>query len=92
MDRHLGTSHLQNTLICIAFCKYCKDMNPDNMNEHTFMYYFIRNIIAIDRLNPKGRLYEGMDEKSRSFYNVFAIGLKLALANLLERNPTFEEA
>lgn len=92
LDRHLGTSHLQNTLICIAFCKYCKDMNPDNMSEHTFMYYFIRNIIAIDRLNPKGRLYEGMDEKSRLFYDAFTIGLKLALANLLERNPTFKEA
>ena len=66
-------------------------MNPDNINEHTFMYYFIRNIITIDRLNPKGRLYEGMDERSKHFYDTFITALRAALANLLERNPTFKE-
>ena len=91
LDRHLESSHLQNTLLCIAFCKYCNNMNPDNINEHTFMYYFIRNIITIDRLNPKGRLYEGMDERSKHFYDTFITALRAALTNLLERNPTFKE-
>lgn len=90
LDRHLTEySHLQNTLICVAFCKYCLNMNPDNMNEHTFMYYFIRNIIAIDRLNPKGRLYEGMDDRSKQFYDTFLAKLKEAMNALLDRNPNF---
>ena len=55
------------------------------------MYYFIRNIITIDRLNPKGRLYEGMDERSKHFYDTFITALRAALTNLLERNPTFKD-
>ena len=92
LDRHLTEySHLQNTILCIAFCKYCQNMTPNNMNEHTFMYYFIRNIIAIDRLNPKGRLYEGMDERSKAFYDSFVSALRKAMENLLIRNPKFNE-
>ena len=64
-------------------------MNPDNMNEHTFMYYFIRNIIAIDHLNPKGRLYEGMDDRSKQFYDNFVARLKEALNAIISRNPSF---
>lgn len=92
LDRHFTEfTHLQNTLLCVAFCKYCLNMNPDNMNEHTFMYYFIRNIIAIDRLNPKGRLYEGMDDRSKQFYDTFTSKLKEAMICLLNRNPNFLE-
>lgn len=90
LDRHLTEyNHLQNTLLCVAFCKYCQNMNPDNMNEHTFMYYFIRNIIAIDRLNPKGRLYEGMDDRSKQFYDKFVAQLKSAMEAIITRNPNF---
>lgn len=93
LDRHLTEyNHIQNTLICVAFCKYCLNMSPDNMNEHTFMYYFIRNIIAIDRLNPKGRLYDGMDDRSKEFYDKFLTQLKRAMEALFTRNPNFSIA
>ena len=93
MDRHMiGYTHIQNLALCEAFCKYCQNMSPDNMNEHTFMYYFIRNIIAIDLLNPKGRLYEGMDERSKTFYDLFIHNLKQATNNLIERNPNLIES
>ena len=58
-----------NLKYCLAFCKYCMNMSPDNIEEHTFMYYFIRNIILLDRLNPHGKLYDTMDEKSKTFYD-----------------------
>lgn len=32
----------------ILFCKYCMNYNPSNMKDHTFMYYFISNIIYLD--------------------------------------------
>lgn len=88
LARHLITySHDQLVALCVAFCKYCQNMVPDNMDEHTFMYYFIRNIIAIDRLNPKGRIYEVMDDRSKQFYDTYTKALKDALNNLIERNP-----
>lgn len=90
LDRHLVMyNHIQNTMLCIAFCKYCMNMSPDNMSEHTFMYYFIRNIIALDRLNPKGRMYEVMDDRSKKFYDTYMAALKSAMKNLLERNQKF---
>ena len=90
LDRHLTEyNHIQNLMLCIAFCKYCINMSPDNMDEHTFMYYFIRNIIAIDRLNPKGRMYEAMDDRSKNFYDTYVAALKSAMENLIGRNPNF---
>lgn len=32
----------------IVFCKYTRDMKPENTDEHTFMYYFINNILSLD--------------------------------------------
>lgn len=81
LDRHF-VDHLMNLKICVAFCKYCLNKNPDNITDHTFMYYFIRNIIAMDRLNPKGQLYEGMDDRSKKFYDEFSSALKRCFVNL----------
>lgn len=32
----------------IIFCKYCMNMSPSNIADHTFMYYFIYNICMLD--------------------------------------------
>lgn len=80
----------QAMMICLAYCKYCCNMNPDNMAEHTFMYYFIRNIIAIDRINPRGRAYHSINAKDKIFYDTFVANLRECMNNLLERNVTFK--
>ncbi len=80
----------QAMMICLAYCKYCCNMNPDNMAEHTFMYYFIRNIIAIDRINPRGRAYHSISAKDKAFYDTFVANLRECMNNLLERNVTFK--
>lgn len=80
----------QAMMICLAYCKYCCNMNPDNMAEHTFMYYFIRNIIAIDRINPRGRAYHSISTKDKVFYDTFVANLRECMNNLLERNVTFK--
>lgn len=84
LDRHLD-DHNNNLKLCLAFCKYCMNFSPDNIEDHTFMYYFIRNIILIDRINPKGKLYETMDEKSKKFYDGFIENLKKCISNLNDR-------
>ena len=68
MNNH-NNDPVGNLKYCLAFCKYCMNMSPDNVAEHTFMYYFIRNIVLLDRLNPRGNVYETMDEKSKKFYD-----------------------
>lgn len=84
LDRHIE-DHDGNLKLCLAFCKYCMNFSPDNIEDHTFMYYFIRNIILIDRINPKGKLYEAMDEKSKLFYDGFISNLKKCIFNLNNR-------
>lgn len=32
----------------VLFCEYCKNMNPDNIENHTFMYYTIKNILSLN--------------------------------------------
>ena len=81
----------QCKMVCVAFCKYATDMSPDNMLEHTFMYYFIRNIIMLHRINPTGNNnYDLIEDKFKTFYISFKEAICKALNNLLERNPRFK--
>ena len=83
LERHLvDISSTDLVKLCLAFCKYTMNMSPDNIEDHTFMYYFIRNIIMLDRVNPKGRLYDSMNEKSKEFYDEFTANLRKCIANL----------
>lgn len=87
LSRHLPEyTDTHKLMLCLAFCKYCMNFSPDDIEQHTFMYYFIRNIIAIDRLNPKGNLYDTMDEPSKKFYDSFTKSLAKCMDNLIERN------
>lgn len=36
----------------VAFCKYCDKFSAENVAEHTFMYYFIKNILRLDSTPP----------------------------------------
>ena len=85
LDRHIPNNHENNLKLCLAFCKYTMNMSPDNVEEHTFMYYFIRNIITIDRINPKGMSYETMDETSKAYYDGFIANINKCISNLTNR-------
>ena len=84
LDRHLENED-DNTKICVAFCKYAKNMSPDNIEDHTFMYYFIRNIMTIDRVNPKGKGYDTMNDESKQFYDTFINNLKTCIEHINTR-------
>lgn len=36
------------TKFILSFCKYTMNMHPENVFEHTFMYYFVSNIIYLN--------------------------------------------
>ena len=76
-----GFSHTDSLKICFAFCKYCENMDPGNISDYTFMYYFIRNIVILDRLNYKNLSYNELDEKSKEFYDSFHNALEKCVAN-----------
>ena len=52
LKRHLPASITDEEIakFVIIFCKYSMNMNPDNISDHTFMYYFIANIAGLDTL------------------------------------------
>lgn len=47
----------------MLFCKTCENMNPDDLNDHVFMYYTIQNIRL---LQHEESLIEGAGEADRS--------------------------
>ena len=67
---------------CLCFCKYIQNMSPDNIVDHTFMYYFIRNIYLLDSLNPRGGLYESLSGKEKEFYDSFTSAIRIAINNM----------
>lgn len=85
LDRHIIGDSKSNMKLCLAFCKYCTNYSPDNIEEHSFMYYFIKNIILLDRINPKGLMYDSLDEKSKKFYDGFLDNIKKCILNLNNR-------
>lgn len=42
----------------VAFCRYCEPMKITNVEEHTFMYYFIKNLLYLDTTAPGAEFSE----------------------------------
>ncbi len=55
-DKIEGTPELYKEFICL-FIAYCKkhNLDPNNIIQHTFMYYFIQNIITLEFYNPDNK-------------------------------------
>lgn len=73
LDRHLDKekySHEDILRFTLCFCKYCRLMTPDNLVDHTFMYYFVKNIVSLDFLVTAAKEPEEGDvNKSYDLYN-----------------------
>lgn len=50
LSRHVNSRYTENIIkgFIVTFCNYTRDMKPANIAEHTFMYYFINNILSLD--------------------------------------------
>ncbi len=50
LDRHLDKKYDLNIIkaFIVIFINYTMNMKPDNIAEHTFMYYFVNNILSFD--------------------------------------------
>lgn len=74
LRRHFEEFHddIIKEFICI-FIKYTMNMRPDKIEEHTFMYYFIYNILSLD-------MYNAEDEEDVAFHNAHMD----AIANFLQ--------
>ena len=55
----------------IVFCKYCRDFLPENVEQHTFMYYTLMNIITLN--------FEDVDAD-----NEFAKSIRKSVSNVIE--------
>ena len=57
LDRHLpdyiDMEYIRKFII--VFCKYTQNMNPENITDHIFMYYFITNITSLDLFDPNNK-------------------------------------
>lgn len=63
----------------VAFSMYCRNYNPANVNEHTFMYYTIYNIVISD-VNIG---------ENKNVSDIFLDNIKDCINNLRERNNFF---
>lgn len=63
----------------ICFCKFSQNMSPDNVEEHSFMYYTLFNIVLMDM--NKGN--------SKDVSEKFLENIKDVIHNLRERNNNF---
>lgn len=50
LRRHVSPSYTDKVLdtFVAVFCKYTDKMKPENVDEHTFIYYFIDNILSLN--------------------------------------------
>lgn len=62
--RHVNCRYTEMSIkaFFVIFCKYVQNMKPINVDEHTFMYYFIDNIVSLD-------MYNNNDPDDKKFYN-----------------------
>ena len=55
----------------IAFIKFTRNMNPNDVVDHTYMSYFIHNISQLDLVRHKA--------SERDFINILSNNIKMAL-------------
>ena len=55
----------------VVFIKYTRNMNPDNLSEHTFMFYFIKNILLLKYHNEEDKNEKEFCDKVRYNINKF---------------------
>lgn len=50
LPRHINARYNEQDVkaLIAVFCKYTQNMTPSNVADHTFMYYFINNILSLD--------------------------------------------
>lgn len=68
LDRYVKKAYTMESIkaFIVLFCKYTRDMKPtrQQVDEHTFMYYFIDNIVTLDT-------YDRNDETEKEYYDKF---------------------
>ena len=82
LSHHNSYGIKKNVALIVAFCKYCMNKKPDNFNDHTFMYYFVRNIYTLDRINHLGASYDIIAPKSKPFYDQVLGNLNECIKNI----------
>lgn len=55
--KHVGCSKDDAVRFSLIFCKYCQNYDPSDVVQHTFMYYFILNIITLN-INTPNKVYD----------------------------------
>ena len=87
LNRHVNGRFGLNTLkefICI-FIKYTwiKNMSPNNIIDHVFMYFFIYNIISLD-------MYNRENEKDVAFHDELINNINAFLQDIEDKNNAKE--
>lgn len=49
--------------LVVLFCRITRNMNPDNVVEHSYMYYTIKNILALDYMKIDSEAYKNIVEQ-----------------------------
>ena len=62
----------------VAFTKYAQNMKPDVIEDHVFMYYFIKNIISLSYYNVD-------DEEETKFYDDLKVSIRTFLDAIVEK-------
>ena len=82
LDRHAAKKFdmvVINEFICV-FILYTqmKNMDPNNIVDHTFMYYFIQNILTLD-------YYDKNNEKDAEFHDQLINNINMFLEDINNR-------
>lgn len=72
-------NELDSKIFLICFCRYCRNMNQENIMDHVFMYYTIYNCVMSD---------VPIDELGNNVIigNEFLCNVKQVVENLISRN------
>ena len=89
LQNHVGFDEVTANKFAILFCKYTRNMKSYNLDEHSFMYYLISNIITI---NVKGGPIDGENTPESYFMNVLINNIQkfMECYNKRFENPVYE--
>lgn len=82
LDRHVNKCYDMKYIkaLIVIFCKYTANMKPTNIDDHTFMYYFITNIVTLD-------IYDKSIDEDNKYYSEFINSIEKFLDLIQDKLP-----
>ena len=80
LSEYFNTDIDKTNKAIIAFCKYCRTMDPNIIDDHIFMYYFVKNTLMVNIFKEYKDNGGVLDERADAIFKEFLSSIEYIIS------------